>query len=164
MEKMTTILTFIAGFLSCFLIIYSLSFINLEKPLELGGLKQVSTLSNETSPGDWISSNQIQVYSDKLIIDISGISISNYAPTGSMRPVFDAGHNGIRIVPTNENQLKMGDIISFQKGSDLIVHRIVDKGLDENGIYFITKGDNNLQSDERVYFKDIKYVTIGILY
>ena len=164
MEKTKTILTFIAGFISCFFIIYSMSFVSLEKPLEFGGLKQVSSLTNETSPGDWISNDKIHVYNDKLIIDISGVSISSYAATGSMRPVFDAGHNGIRVIPTNENQLKIGDIISFKKGEDLIVHRIVEKGTDENGTYFVTKGDNNLQSDGKVYFKDIKYVTIGVLY
>jgi len=164
MEKTKTIFTFIAGFLSCILLVYSLSYVNLEKPLEIGGLKQVSTLSEGTSPSDVISKDQIHVYQDKIVIDIEGASLSSYAATGSMRPVFDEGHNGIRIVPKNEDQISVGDIISFKRGENLIVHRVVEKGEDENGTYFVTKGDNNLQSDGKVYFSDIKYLTVGVLY
>ncbi len=46
----------------------------------------------------------------------------------------------------------------------LIVHRVVDKGVDSDGVYFITKGDNNNYSDGKVRFEEIEYITIGILY
>jgi hypothetical protein len=45
-----------------------------------------------------------------------------------------------------------------------IVHRVIDKGVDENGYWFVTKGDNNKQADGKVYWEDVKYVTIGVIY
>jgi len=164
MAKLNTILSFVVGFLSCFLAIYSLSFLSLEQPLQVGGFKQFTSLPESSSPGDWISRQNIDVYSDKIVINVENPSISNYASSGSMRPVLDADHNGIRIVPKSADQISVGDIITFLRDNDLIVHRVVEKGQDEFGVYFITKGDNNLQSDGKVYFQDIKYVTIGVLY
>jgi signal peptidase len=164
MKNLKLIFAFAIGFLSCFFVIYSLSFINLEQPLQVGGFKQFSSLADNSSPRDWISSRDIEVYDNKIVINVENPSISSYASTGSMRPVLDAGHNGIRIIPSSAENIKQGDIISFQKGNDLIIHRVMEKGKDENGIWFITKGDNNLQSDGKVYFKDVKYVTIGVLY
>ncbi len=46
----------------------------------------------------------------------------------------------------------------------LIIHRVVEIGEDEQGTYFITKGDNNFFSDGKVRFGQIKYVTIGVIY
>lgn len=159
-----TTFAFMLGILVCLASIYSLSYVELEKPLQVGALKQISTLSEGSSPGNWIKEEQIEVYSDKIIIYIENISLSNYAKTGSMRPTLDAGHNGIRIKPNSPEEIKEGDIISFSKENDIIVHRVVQKGQDEKGFWFITKGDNNLQSDEKVYFEQIRYITIGVLY
>jgi hypothetical protein len=44
------------------------------------------------------------------------------------------------------------------------VHRVIDKGIDEKGVYFVTKGDNNSVVDGKVRFKDIEYVTIAIIW
>jgi len=91
----------------------------------------------------YIEEKDIQVYKDKIVINVKNPSLSNYAPTGSMRPVIDVYANGIRIVPTSENEIQIGDIVSFEQDNQLIVHRVIEKGLDEQGIYFVTKGDNN---------------------
>lgn len=114
------------------------------------------------APNDWISLNQISMTSDKIIIRVDNASLSAYAPSGSMKPVLDQGANGIRIVPTSEDQIEVGDIITF--GNDKIVHRVIEKGEDLEGVYFITQGDNNAYPDGKVRFEDIHYVTIGILY
>ena len=119
---------------------------------------------NSDAPGDWIDENQVKVYSDKIVIDIDGASLSKYADSGSMKPVLDRQSNGIRIVPKTENDIKVGDIVSYKNGNELIVHRVVEKSVDEEGVYFILKGDNNNYSDGKVRFKDIKYVTIGVLW
>ena len=81
-----------------------------------------------------------------------------------MKPLLDFNSNGIRIVPKNEEQISVGDIISFEQNGDLIVHRVVEKSEDEEGVYFITKGDNNSASDGKIRFKDIKYVTVGVIW
>jgi len=45
------------------------------------------------------------------------------------------------------------------------VHRVVYKGKDSIGTYFILKGDNNEEVDPgKVRFEQIKYKTIAIIY
>lgn len=116
------------------------------------------------APHDWISEDKIHIYKDKIVLDIVGGSLSRYADTGSMKPIFDQGANGIRIVPSSEENIHVGDIITFERDGLLIVHRVVEAGEDELGRYFITQGDNNTVSDGKVRFKDIKYVTIAVVY
>jgi len=123
-----------------------------------------SSSSEIKAPSDHIEESQISITKDKIIINIENASLSAYAPTGSMRPLFDEGANGIRIVPQSEDEIGVGDIITYKKDSMLIVHRVVQKGTDNEGTYFITQGDNNDYADEKVRFKDVKYITIGILY
>ncbi|MEM4259516.1 MAG: signal peptidase I [Candidatus Pacearchaeota archaeon] len=148
---------FILGFIVSFFINIYLSS-STEHPLSY------FTISEINSPSDFIKENQIEVYHDKIVIRIENASLSEYASTGSMLPVFDNGANGIRIVPKSENEVNVGDIITFERNNILIVHRVVEKGQDEQGIYFITKGDNNFYSDGKIRFSDIRYKTIGILY
>jgi len=81
-----------------------------------------------------------------------------------MKPIFDKGAHGIRIVPQSAEEINVGDIISFRVGRSLIVHRVIEKGLDSKGVYFLTQGDNNLFSDGKIRFEDIEYVTVGIIW
>ena len=149
------ILVFMLGFFSYALLS---SGINLEKPFSAG------FFSSNIEPSDFISQEQIKVYSDRVVIQLKYASLSSYADTGSMKPVFGKNANGIRIVPKNENEINIGDIVSFDSGNGLIVHRVVEKGRDNEGVYFITKGDNNNETDGKIRFNDIKYVTIGVLW
>ena len=153
---------FLIGFLSAnvaglFLIYGS------EIPTSLSNFS-LSFNSNNSAPFDFVKENQIQVYDDKIVIDIKGASISSYAPTGSMLPVLDKGSNGIRIVPESEAEIHIGDIITFNQDNMLIVHRVIEIGSDSEGTYFITKGDNSPINDRKIRFKDIKYITIGIIW
>ncbi len=118
----------------------------------------------EESPSDWILEEDIILLDNKIIINVDNAKLSSYKPTGSMKPVLDKGANGIRVVPGIPEEIDVGDIISFNKNGLLIVHRIVEKGIDSKGVYFITKGDNNNFSDGKIRFENIEYVTIGILY
>ena len=81
-----------------------------------------------------------------------------------MLPILDKGANGLRVVPKSEDDVSVGDIVSFRIGGVLVVHRVVEKGIDDNGTYFIVKGDANLIGDGKIRFKDIEYITIGIIY
>jgi len=149
------ILIFLVGFLSCYL--YNSVYINYETPFVIG-------INSGEYPGNWIEQEDIRVYQDKVVIYIDSASLSKYSDTGSMLPVLGAGSNGIRIKPANPEQIQVGDIISFEKSNKLIVHRVVAKGVDEKGDYFITKGDNNTETDGKVYFNEVKYVTVGMIY
>jgi len=119
---------------------------------------------DNSSPFDFINENDIQVYDDKVVINVDGASIGRYAPTGSMRPVLDSSANGIRIKPESEEDVHIGDIITFRQDNYLIIHRVIDIEDDAKGTYFITKGDNNDIIDGKVRFEDIEYITIGVIW
>ncbi len=157
-NKIIYFLVFVLGFLSCAFVL-SLNY-GFEVPLN----SVIASSNNVNSPSNWVDQNSIIVYEDKIVINIENSSLSRYAPTGSMKPVFDYGANGIRVVPETPEQINVGDIVSFRKGNNLIVHRVVKKGEDEEGIYFITKGDNNSYTDGKIRFEEIEYVTVGVIW
>jgi len=152
---------FLLGFVSANLIGFYFVY-GSEMPLGLLNLSLGS--DNNSAPFDFVNENQIQIFDDKVVINVQGASIGKYAPTGSMLPVLDQGSNGIRIVPESESDIHVGDIISFESDNMLIIHRVVKIGKDNEGVYFITKGDNNNINDEKIRFKDIKYITIGVIW
>lgn len=147
---------FIIGFL-CSYILFSTQSLGLEMPLSFSP-------DHTKAPSDWIKQEQIKVEKDRVIINIKDASLSRYAPTGSMLPVLNEHTNGIKIIPHSPEEIKIGDIVTYENKNKLIIHRVIDKGIDEQGTYFILKGDNNSVSDGKIRFKDIRYVTIGILY
>jgi signal peptidase I len=131
----------------------------------LGMLMMIDSSSNISAPGDWIKQDQIEVTNEYIIIHIDNASLSSYADTGSMKPILDSMSNGIRIVPASPKDINKGDIISYDYQDDLIVHRVISKGIDGSGYWFTTQGDNNKISDDmKIRFDDIRYVTIGVLY
>jgi len=156
------ILIFILG-------IISTNFINsylvneLENPFN-NFSSNITWINSKEAPSDFINENQIEISPDRVIIYVKNASLSSYAKTGSMKPVLDENSNGIKIKPVSEEEINIGDIITFQEGNYLVIHRVIQKGSDENGIYFITKGDDNNVSDEKIRFKDIRYKTIALIY
>ena len=126
------------------------------------------SMSNEKpSPKNRIKESQIELSKDYVTIKIKNATLSSFADTNSMDPVIDVESNTIKIKPASESDLKIGDIISYRaeflKG--VIIHRIVKIGTDSQGWYAITKGDNAIFPDsEKVRFKQIKSVVVGILY
>jgi hypothetical protein len=152
---------FLLGFLTAnimgFVFVYGL-----ENPLSMNfGL---TGLSSNEAPFDYIQEDQIEIHPDKVIIHIPDTSLSRYAPTGSMKPLLDQGANGLRVVPKSEEDIHIGDIITFENKYGLIVHRVIDKGTDDEGTYFITKGDNTNLMDGKIRFSDIRYKTIAIIW
>jgi hypothetical protein len=152
-------LVFLFGFLSCTFLFYVFSNSGLEVPFATGLVS-----FDAQAPSDWVSNEDIIVFDDKIILRIANATLSSYTNSGSMEPVLYRGANGIRVVPADSNQVEVGDIVSFRFGGKLIVHRVVEKGFDEVGLYFITQGDNNALSDEKIRFEDIEYVTIGVIW
>ncbi len=129
----------------------------IESPFSLTG-KAVS------SPSNFIEKDRILVYPEKVIINIAGATLSSYENTGSMEPTLDSNSNGIRVKPESAQEIEIGDIVSFRKNGILIVHRVIEKGIDSQGVYFVTKGDNNNFKDGKIRFSEIEYLTIGIVY
>ena len=140
-------------------------FADAERPASLNILNSFS--KEKQSPSDWIKENQIHVYKDRIVIDIEGAIWSRFTDTNSMDPLIDAESNGIEIAPESADDIKVGDIISYRSeyASGVLIHRVVEKGEDEKGIYFTVKGDNNNSADPgKIRFEQIEGVLVGILY
>lgn len=117
------------------------------------------------SPYDIIKEDQIKVYKDRVVIYIDNPKWAAYTDTNSMDPLIDKGANGLEFVPQSPNEIHIGDIATYQSDEGLIVHRVIDKNIDEEGnTWYLFKGDNNSLDDGWIEFKDIKYVTWGIIY
>lgn len=116
------------------------------------------------APFDFINEDDIFIYEDKIVIVIENYTLSRYDSSKSMIPILSEGATGIGIKPKSEEDIHIGDIISFKQGNGLIVHRVVEKGIDREGIFFITKGDNNDINDGKIRFSQIDSVLVAIIY
>jgi len=137
---------------------------NLETPLS------INSLTEDFTPSDRIKENQIKVYEDRVVIEIPNAKWAKFVPTDSMTPLLNENSNAIQIIPETEDQVEVGDIVSYESFAGqtrglIIIHRIIEKNIDEEGVYFIAKGDNNLQPDpEKIRFSQIKRVLVGVIY
>jgi len=150
------VLIFLFGFVSCFILVFLVS------GSSILGYSVYDITSNNYS--GWIDNSKIKVYDDKIVITIKNASISSYVPSRSMGLFIHDGVYGVKVKPESEEQISIGDIVSFRKNEEIIVHRVVEKGKDSEGIYFITKGDSNNIIDGKIRFKDIESVTVMLIY
>jgi hypothetical protein len=130
------------------------------------GILQIAS-KEVASPADRVSENQIHVYKDKILINLVDAQWSTFTDTNSMDPVLDYGANAIQVVPESEDDVNVGDIVSYESeyAEGTIIHRVIEKGADEDGTYFILKGDNNSKADPgKVRFSQIKKVVVAIIY
>ena len=96
----------------------------------------------QKTAGDFLTNEDVLIFNDRIEIKINNSGLSSYDKSGSMSPTLDENSNGITIIPKSEGEIEIGDIISYEKNGELIVHRVIGKGTDEYGVYFVTKGDN----------------------
>ncbi|MCD4759409.1 hypothetical protein K8R33_00800 [archaeon] len=137
--------------------VYSLSY---DKPT-------IFAVRNVISPADRIKDSQIVVYEDKIVINIDNANWANYTATYSMDPFLDIGATGIEVVPKDEFDVQIGDVITY--GADwtegLVAHRVIDVGYDADGWYAVAKGDNVSCSDPgKIRFDKVKFILVGVLY
>ena len=119
------------------------------------------------TPSDRVKESQIHVLQDKIVLDIPNAQWSTFTPTKSMIPVLDTGTNALQIAPEQPQDLRIGDIISYQSEllGGVVIHRIIELGSDNQGWYAVVKGDNNTSPDpEKVRFSQIKRVVVAIVY
>ncbi len=116
-------------------------------------------------PADRISKDDVRVYADHVEIRLPGAQWASFAPTGSMLPVLGTTAHALQINPLNESDIHRGDIVSFRYDGKFISHRVIDIREDEQGTYYVTKGDNNPDADPvLVRFEHIDRVVVAILY
>ena len=109
-----------------------------------------------------------KVCSQDLSKDYSFISF-NESPTDSMYPTINKNSIATIEKVTKDTELKKGDIVSFKAPKWLgcvWVHRIINIKEDKQGIYYITKGDNNWLPDfwQKTRKEDVYYKVTDILW
>ncbi len=138
--------------------LFKANIITTDNPLSISAI-------NKASPRDRISPKNIHIYKDKAVISIDNIRFASIGSTKSMDPVLDDKTSVLEIIPKQETDIGIGDIISFQYNNQIVIHRVIKIIINNGKTYFITKGDNNKYPDkEPVAFESIKGVVIGILY
>ncbi|MBS3124335.1 hypothetical protein J4437_06945 [Candidatus Woesearchaeota archaeon] len=117
------------------------------------------------SPGDWVEEKQIKVYDQQIILNVKNATWAKFTDTNSMDPFIDEKSNAIQIRPKNPEMINIGDVISYHTAYGTIIHRVVEKGKDEEGLYFTVKGDNNRYADAvKVRFEDVVGVVVAVVY
>lgn len=173
-----SVLLVVIGFLGGILFIGAMSYTSyaqepdwaFESPndgLLTGMVAGVAGVPERLGPKDRIPERAIAVYGDRVVLDIKGAQWSTFTNTNSMDPILDDGANAIQVVPATPQEIQVGDIISYESeyAQGTIIHRVVYKGEDELGTYFIAKGDNLPASDPgRIRFDQIKRVVVAIIY
>lgn len=145
------VLIFIIGFLSSSMLYEA------EKRTAFGGT------ADKDNPSDFISGEEIHLYSDKLIIEKTGLAYAPVEDTKSMEPLLSSNSHVIE-AEADIDLLKAGDIISFSKEGKVIVHSIIETGEDSEGWYALTKGYNNeFMDDWKVRAFELKGIVVGIL-
>jgi hypothetical protein len=119
------------------------------------------------SPMDRIREDQILVTNERIIINLKEAEWASFTDTNSMDPTIDAGAHAIEVIPASEDEIQPGDIVAYESeyAEGVIIHRVVYKGKDEKGTYFVLKGDNNPVNDPgKVRFEQIRKVVVAIIY
>ncbi|MDD5086838.1 MAG: hypothetical protein PHV16_03735 [Candidatus Nanoarchaeia archaeon] len=130
-------------------------------------LSQLRTAPELNSPTDWIKEDQINVYSNRVVIEIKDPEWASFTNTNSMDPVIDETSHAIQIVPKSKEDISVGDIISYKSdyAEGIIIHRVIKIGEDERGWYCIVKGDNNPTQDPgKIRFSQITRILVAIIY
>ena len=127
-------------------------------------------VTKKESPYDHIKEMDIKVFKDKVVIDVKNVFWSRFADSHSMEPIIAKGANGLSIIPESENDIHVGDIVTYTPDIEgyrdkLVIHRIIKLDNDDKGWYAIIKGDNLPKQDPgRIRFNQIKRLLIGIIY
>ena len=116
--------------------------------------------SNSSNPYILFICNQnISNLPESGVITTNMSKTSDGKYTNSMYPTFNETSKLTvqRVHP--DTILNVGDIIEFKVPKDfgcIMIHRIIKIGEDNKGIYYITKGDNILLSDNSMLSKPIR--------
>lgn len=125
----------------------------------------------KASPNDWVREEQIKVYKDRVILEIPNALWAGFTDTNSMDPFLDERSNAIEIKPSSPEEVKVGDVIAYNiddslyGGQGTLIHRVVEKGIDREGVYYKVKGDNSTIADPfKVRFEQIEGVVVAVVY
>ena len=130
----------------------------------------------DDQPSLWVASDSIhgvynwdtQKYQISIPNSPNNIVIMGVVPTHSMLPVLSDTSTVLMLKLEDKSQINVGDIIVFEYGDTAISHRVVEKGSDDKGLFFVTKGDHNRDNDidfcGKVRPEQVVGVVVGIIY
>ena len=124
-------------------------------------------VDGKAMPADRVSQEEIHVKNEKVILDIKNPKWSRFTDTKSMEPVLGKGAYGIHIVPKEPSDIDVGDIVAYRSdyADGTIIHRVIEKSKDDEGVYYVLKGDNNPSRDPgKVRFEQVERVLVAIVY
>jgi hypothetical protein len=140
-------LAFVAGWLSSTGVSFSTTPVLEQAEERVSVFAQAEDLP---SPTDTLTLRDVHVLPNRVEIDVVGGIPAVFQDTNSMDPVLDSESIAIEQTITDPSEVQIGDIVSyevpFQPGT-FIVHRVVDIQTDEDGLYFVMKGDNLKTTD-----------------
>jgi len=84
------------------------------------------------------------------------------ATGNSMRPTIGSG-DILLIVDCSVAQTEPGDVVVFSARGRIFAHRLLDKCVDPDGSFMVTRGDSNWQMDPKVAASQLlgKVVAVG---
>ncbi|OGZ62817.1 MAG: hypothetical protein A2639_01975 [Candidatus Staskawiczbacteria bacterium RIFCSPHIGHO2_01_FULL_34_27] len=82
-----------------------------------------------------------------------------------MDPFIDEDSHAIEIIPDSPGKIQVGDVISYKTSYGIIIHRVINKGEDNKGVYYLVQGDNNTIRDPfKVRFDEVQGVVVAVIY
>ena len=136
-------------FLSILLIILFIAFFKVgEANSEIIEIKSPNQCYSSLQPTSYLNKNIgsfFKVFNNTLTFrDNRNLSIITIKNTGSMRPSISDYSILIVVIPKDESEINIGDIVSSDRN---ILHRVINKTNMNGTIYYLTKGDNNRADD-----------------
>lgn len=147
--------------------VYSTNVQNIEKTQDFLEGVFGQPVVERPSPCDRVAESDILVFKDRIIINFKDAEWATFTDSNSMDPVIDIGANALEYIPESEQEICVGDIVSYKSkyASGTIIHRVIEISYDDNGWYARMKGDNNPYTDPgKVRFDQVQRVVIGIIY
>ena len=116
-----------------------------------------------------ISRNEMHFFHNGTQIDLDNYTwvYFNDSETVSMYPAIKKNSHAIGLEVEQNTQINIGDIVLFKVAgiNDNYVHRVIERGYDDYGEYFITKGDNNRKKDNvKLRRSHISYIIAAVIY
>ena len=138
----------------------------INSPENLVDTLTLSSSPERISPANWVPEGDIHVYNDRVVLEISNPEWAGFTNTNSMDPVLDDTSHAIEIVPKSSDDVHIGDIASYQNSNgESIIHRVIGKGQDGEGVFYIFKGDNNPARDPgKIRFSQIQRIVVAVIY
>ena len=98
-----------------------------------------------------------------LLVGVRVVGLSPYTVlSGSMEPNYHVG-SIVYVKEVNAKDILVDDVITYViEGGTIVTHRVVEKVVEDNIIYFRTKGDaNNTKDEAKIYPDNILGKVVG---